>query len=143
MTWARWISSSATQVSLTLVILLFTIFLLGFIADPIINLYVDPMETIFASDFWEPNTLVDEFARERPTWLEHFVKGLASLGVLSFVKALLALSPWNWWNLRSSGLVSRGGRATGRNRAASISWLVVLIGVCSFLWVSIFGDRST
>jgi hypothetical protein len=135
MVWARWISSSFTQIGLTLGILLFTIFLLGFIADPIINLYVDPLETIFSSDLWEPTSVTDAYpVDQRTSWFEHFLKGLASLGVLSFVKVLLALSPWQWWNLRSSGLINSRGRSTGRSRLASLSWVVVVIGVCSFLW---------
>lgn len=139
MTWARWISSTFAQIGLTLGILLLTIFLLGFIADPIINLYVDPVDTIFSSDLWEPTSVADAYPVDQPTsWFEHFLKGLASLGVLSFVKVLLALSPWQWWNLRSSGLISSRGRSTGRSRLASLSWVVVVVGVCSFLWVSVF-----
>ena len=135
LTWARWISSSFAQFGLTLSILIFTVFLLGFVADPIINLYVDPMETIYYSEFWDP-TVSDVLPSDRgPSWFEHFFKGLGSLGVLSFIKALFALSPWQWWNLRNSGVVS-GGRNTGRSRAASVSWIVILIGVVTFLWVS-------
>jgi hypothetical protein len=123
-------------------ILLFTVFLLGFIADPIINLYVDPVETIVYKEYWEPSTVSGALPNEsRPSWAEHFVKGLASLGLLSFIKAILALSPWQWWNLRSSGVVS-SGRTTGRSRAASISWIVILIGVGTFLWAVWKGVRT-
>ncbi|GFF51050.1 E3 ubiquitin-protein ligase MARCH11 [Aspergillus udagawae] len=140
--WAHWISSAATQIVLTLSILLFTVFLLGFIADPIINLYVDPVETIVYKEYWEPSTVSGALPNEsRPSWAEHFVKGLASLGLLSFIKAILALSPWQWWNLRSSGVVS-SGRTTGRSRAASISWIVILIGVGTFLWAVWKGVRT-
>lgn len=135
LTWAHWISSPLTQMMLTLAILLFTIFLLGFIADPIINLYVDPVETIYFSEFWQPSPLSDELpSGSKAAWLEHLLKGLASLGVLSFIKVLFAVSPWQWWSLRSSGVVS-SGRSTGRSRVASVGWLVVLVGVGSFLWV--------
>lgn len=135
LTWAHWISSTWTQFTLTLGILLFTVFLLGFIADPIINLYVDPLETIYYTEFWEPSALADAMPPDRKTaWFEHLVKGLASLGVLSFVKVLFALSPWQWWSLRPSTVVS-SGRTTGRSRVASVGWLVILIGVGSFLWV--------
>lgn len=135
-TWARWISSTTTQIVFTLLVLFLTIFLLGFIADPIINLYIDPVDTIFGADIWEYNAILDESdLGERATWIEHFLKGLASLGVLSFIKALLALSPWHWFNPRSSGVIS-GGRNSGRSRVVSISWLVVLFGIGTFLWVS-------
>lgn len=131
--WARWISSSWLQLGLTISILWFSVFLLGFIADPLINLYVDPLETIYYTEFWEQNNWVGAVpADKRGTWLEHFVKGLATLGVLSFLKATLAASVWNLWNLRGSGFARRGG-ATGRSRVASFSWIVVLIGVGHFL----------
>lgn len=134
----RWISSKTTQIVLTASILLLTMFLLGFIADPIINLYVDPYDTISSAHFWEPVLEEDYLAEEATTsWIQHFIKGLASLGVLSFVKVLFALSPWQWWNLRSSGIVGGGRRATGRDRVSSISWIVIVIGVTTFLWVSL------
>ncbi|PGH29438.1 hypothetical protein GX50_07818 [[Emmonsia] crescens] len=147
MRWGRWITSTATQLVLTAVILLLAMFLLGFIADPIINLYIDPFDTIL-SRLYDPDATEKIFYPEEDvpgttTWTEHFFKGLASLGVLSFVKVIFALSPWQWWNLRNSGLV--GGRrpaATGRDRAASVSWIVLLIGVVTFLWAVYKGVRA-
>lgn len=136
-TWARWISSNATQIGLTLAILMFTVFLLGFIADPIINLYIEPLERIYPADVGEPDFLGELQTEGTSSWFQHFAKGLASLGFLSFIKVFFAMSPWQWGGLRSLGLVSSGGRSTGRNRVASISWAVILIGVCSFLWVSL------
>ncbi|KAB8234119.1 E3 ubiquitin-protein ligase MARCH [Aspergillus alliaceus] len=142
LTWARWISSTFAQLGLTLMILMFTVFTLGFVADPIINLYVDPMETIYYSEFWGSSTVSRVLPTEkRASWIEHFVKGLASLGVLSFIKAIFAMSPWHWWNFRSGGMIS-SGRTTGRSRAASISWVVILIGVLTFLWAVYKGVRS-
>ncbi|KAI9741252.1 MAG: hypothetical protein M1834_002968 [Cirrosporium novae-zelandiae] len=140
MQWGRWINSVATQLILTFSILLLAIFLLGFIADPIINLYLDPYDTISSFPFSKPTvsqkieTLLT--TDEETSWLEHFVKGLASLGLLSFVKVLLALSPWQFWNLRTSGVIGGNVRVgnNGRDRLASISWIVVMIGVGTFLW---------
>jgi hypothetical protein len=117
-------------------------FLLGFVADPIINLYLDPYTTVSSV----PLTKLGVISRqpivvnnEPSTWFEHFLKGLASLGLLSFVKVLWMLGPTSWWNLRGSGLIGGGGgRApggSGRDRLASISWIVVVIGVGTFLWV--------
>ncbi|KAK2756787.1 hypothetical protein FQN54_005233 [Arachnomyces sp. PD_36] len=141
--WGRWISSKSTQIFLTASILLLTMFLLGFIADPIINLYIDPYDTISSAQFWEPVIEEDYLAEEGNTsWVQHFIKGLASLGVLSFIKVLFALSPWQWWNLRSSGLVGGGRRTTGRDRVSSISWVVVVIGVTTFLWAVYKGVRA-
>lgn len=112
-------------------------FLMGFIADPIINLYVDPYRALSTGSLLEPTT-VENFATqyEKSTWFEHFVKGLASLGMLSFVKVLFALGPWQYWNLRSSGLLGTNrAHNNGRDRAASISWIVLAVGVGTFLWV--------
>ncbi|WEW57047.1 hypothetical protein PRK78_002506 [Emydomyces testavorans] len=137
-TWGRLISSTSSQMLLTVLILLLVMFVLGFIADPIINLYVDPYDTIASAAFWDEDAERNvTSAGKAATWAEHFMKGLASLGVLSFLKVVFALSPWQWWNLRNSGLLGGGGRragTTGRDRAASISWIVIVIGVATFLW---------
>jgi hypothetical protein len=73
--------------------MLTTIFILGFIADPIINLYLDPYDTITSI----PSGGFSEFhlEDEEATWAEHFLKGMASLGLLGFVKAFFAMSPWH------------------------------------------------
>ncbi|KAJ5953516.1 Zinc finger RING-CH-type [Penicillium verhagenii] len=125
LTWARWISSTATQLILTLAILILTIFLLGFVADPVIDLYVGAEE-----DFLEPT--------EDASWLDHFVKGLAALGLTSCLRALL-MSPSYW--IRGSGLL-RNRRSNGRNRAANLNWLVIMTGVVTFLWAVYKGVRS-
>lgn len=137
MAWGRWISSAATQVVLTLSIFVLALFILGFVADPIINLYVDPYSALASPSSLKTKiepVLTDDDA---VTWTEHFIKGLASLGLLGFVKVLFALSPWQWWNIRSSGIINAGGRSgnTGRDRLAGISWIVVAIGIGTFIWV--------
>lgn len=153
----QWITSPVTQVVLTVVALLLVMFLLGFVADPIISLYIDPFDTLLSGFFEEgeggpqddllPGGRRNVLARgvpaahladEEASWAEHFVKGLASLGVLSFAKVLLALSPWQWWNLRGAGLLGRSGSrpaATGRDRVSSVSWIVIAVGVVTFLVV--------
>ena len=137
MTWGRWISSTSTQIALTVTIFLLALFAMGFVADPIINFYAEPY-----SIFTSPSTLKTKIEPiftegDVPTWAEHFFKGLASLGLLGFVKVLVTLSPWNWLNVRGSGMMGGAGRSgnTGRDRLANISWIVVLVGVCTFLWV--------
>ncbi|KAI9823836.1 MAG: hypothetical protein M1819_001116 [Sarea resinae] len=119
-------------------------FILGFIADPIINLYVDPYTTISSASKSKLKVKVESPLPHESSWGEHFLKGLASLGLLGFVKVLLAMSPWQWWNMRNSGLLGGGRRAggTGRDRLGSISWIVVLIGVLTFLWGVYKGVRS-
>ncbi|KAJ6122639.1 Zinc finger RING-CH-type [Penicillium capsulatum] len=120
LTWARWISSAGTQILLTIGILLFTVFLLGFVADPIIDFYIGSLDVDL------------DMNEEETSWLEHFVKGMAALGFASFFRAIFSLHPF--LSFRSAGVVTPG-RSTGRNRAASISWLLIVLGVASFLWV--------
>jgi len=142
MRWGGWITSTLAQIALTLLILFTTVFVLGFVADPIINLYVDPVGTLTTNPFaTKLDFVIPGLKEEKPTWMEHILKGLTSLGLLSFVKVIFAMSPWQWYNLRNTGLLGggggRNGRAgTGRDRLESISWWLVTVGVITFLWVS-------
>ncbi|MCJ1407975.1 hypothetical protein MMC19_002047 [Ptychographa xylographoides] len=120
-------------------------FALGFVADPIINLYLDPYSTISSGSFSDLGIKIEPILTDDdvPGWAEHFLKGLASLGMLSFIKVLFA-SPWQWWNLRNSGIMS-GGRRTGtdgRDRLANTTWILILIGVGTFLWGVYKGVRA-
>ncbi|KAL8985337.1 MAG: hypothetical protein Q9205_000931 [Flavoplaca limonia] len=144
MQWGRWISSTVTQLTLTVSILLMTIFLAGFIGDVVINFYLDPYWFIstkpwaeFGAKF-EPIILDED---EPASWIEHFLKGFASVGLLGFAKVLFT-SPWHWWNLRGSGGGIRRAGSTGRERMAGINWLVVVIGVSTFLWAVYKGIRA-
>ncbi|KAL8695167.1 MAG: hypothetical protein Q9218_000335 [Villophora microphyllina] len=136
MEWGRWISSTATQITLTVAILFFTVFAAGFVGDVIINFYLDPYWFIssrplaeFGAKF-EP-IILDE--GEPSSWAEHFLKGFAGVGLIGFVKVLFT-SPWHWWNLRGSGGGVRRAGTSGRDRMAGINWLVVVIGVSTFLY---------
>jgi len=139
--WSNWLTSTTLQVAITAGIMFLTIFIFGFIADPIINLYLDPLDTVTTTVTRQklPTITLDE---EDASWGEHFVKGLASLGLLGFVKVFFAMSPWQWWNLRQGGVLGGGtrraarGRQGGRERLENISWTVVVIGVITFLFVS-------
>lgn len=135
--WSRLISSTFMQVLFTLGIFVTTVFVFGFIADPIINLYLDPYDTITGD---VPLYLDDE----DDSWAAHFLKGVASLGLVGVIQSFFAMGPWNWWNMRNTtgmlGRVVGGGggrrRGTGRDRMEDISWSLVLIGVFTFLYVS-------
>ncbi|THW97495.1 hypothetical protein D6D17_06974 [Aureobasidium pullulans] len=134
MTWAHWISGTAAQIMLTLTIFIIASFILGYVADPIINLYLDPYDTLAHGS--QPLTLTDEAS----TWSEHFVKGFASLGLVGFAKFLLTLSPWQMYNFRATGV--GGGRTTGRDRMAQISWFAVAVGIMTFTWAVWKGVRA-
>lgn len=148
LSWAQRLRSPVLALALTVSILLATIFLLGFVADPILGLWLDPVGTIAdtvasgsLSAAQERLEILDDDPDLDLGWAEHFLKGLFSLGLLGFAKAFLAMSPWQWWNLRTSGVIGgraarRGGGLTGRERMEGISLTLVLIGVFTFLWVS-------
>lgn len=140
--WARRLQSRVTQIALTASIFLVAIFLLGFFADSIFSVWNDPMGTIAdtvvgvmgdieATAPSKPKIVLDEDV----SWWEHFVKGFFSLGIIGFAKYLFTVTPWQWWNIRSSGImgpaVRRGG---GRARAENISWALVVIGALSFIY---------
>lgn len=139
LTWGSWISSTAAQVGLTLVIFLTAIFVLGFVADPIINLYLDPLEAI-ATRGGPTGSLIYE--DEAPSWAEHFVKGLASLGLLGFAKFILTLSPLNWFNMRGTGVYVGGRGNTGRERINQLSWIAIVVGIVTFLFAVWKGVRA-
>lgn len=132
MDWGRYISSRAAQLTLTVLILFVTVFVLGFIADPIINIWLDPYEVLTSGG------LTDPVVEDGESWYTHLLKGLASLGLLGTVKSLLATTPWQWLHIRNTGVLGGGRRgrgATGRDRIANISWWLVAFGVMTFLWV--------
>jgi hypothetical protein len=122
--------NSAAQVALTVLIMASMVFVLGFFADPILNLYFDPWGTLMPwsssgrSYYHEPVPEVD-------SWTEHFAKGFAGMGVLGFVKVLIT-SPLSYFRIGGGR-----GRATGRDRYEQVSWIIILIGVGTFLAVCI------
>jgi hypothetical protein len=139
MKWSRWISSTTAQIGLTVLILFTTVFILGFVADPIIGLYVDPLGTLTTNPLSSPVFDTPDLEDEGWTFGEHLMKGLASLGLLGVVKAFFAMGPWQWYNLRNTGLLNGGGGRrgrgnAGRDRLANISWSLVIIGVMTFLY---------
>jgi hypothetical protein len=143
LTWGRYISSTMSQIALTGLVFVVAMFLLGFVADPIINLYLDPVSTIATVGGPRGNLFFDE-DEEIGGWVEHFVKGLASLGLLGFAKFLLTLSPWHWFNMRGTGIaVGRGGTGqTGRERLQGLSWIAIVVGIVTFLFAVWKGVRA-
>lgn len=118
------------QVTITAAVLLLVMFLLGFVGDYILDLYLDPWNTL--SPFGERPDYSLYDPDTPPTWTEHFLKGLASLGILSFAR--IFLSPGRFVFRWGGGLGGRTAR-NGRERLEDISWILILIGVGTFLWV--------
>lgn len=137
LTWAAHVQSPVLTLLLTLAIFVVTTFLLGYAGDYILELYLDPLGTIAESVTKGGLKIEDEmdFHLDSDSWSLHFVKGLLSLGLLGFVKAFLAMTPWQWWNLRTSATVYGRAGATGRRRVENINLAFVVIGVFTFLWV--------
>jgi hypothetical protein len=121
----------AAQIALTVLIMTSMVFILGFFADPILNLYFDPWSTLMP---WAASSRSYHYEPEDETasWSEHFAKGFAGMGVLGFLKVIVT-SPLSYFRIGGGG---GRGRATGRDRYEQISWIIILIGVGTFLAVS-------
>ncbi|KAH7319657.1 hypothetical protein B0I35DRAFT_429523 [Stachybotrys elegans] len=119
---------------ISLAVLVICTFAFGFIADPILDLWFDPVGTL--SDT-VTSVITDIEAMNPPkyqyssTWGEHFLKGFFSLGLVGLFKSMLAMGPLHWFNVRI-GLGS-GRRGTGRARVDNINLAYVLIGAFTFL----------
>jgi hypothetical protein len=113
------------------------LFFLGFAADPLISLWVDPVGSItdaITDVFTDIEGLAPATTRDEPWSLtSHFSKGFLSLGVLGFVKTLLA-SPVYWIRWGLGGFGTR--RRRGRERIDDISLYYVIIGLFAFMAVS-------
>ncbi|POS74066.1 RING finger domain-containing protein [Diaporthe helianthi] len=131
--WSRWLNSGILRAFLTATIMAFALFLLGFVADPIINIWMDPAGAVVdvvrgGLDGFED--ILEYYPDDEPdTWFVHFSKGLLSLGLVGLVKVFLGLGPLHWFNIRLGG--TRRGR--GRDRLENVSWLLVAVGVATFM----------
>ena len=135
--WASILSSRWSQLALTLVALIVSLFILGFIADPILDMWFDPVGSIadtVSSVVSDPDAVHIPPSYEEPsTWLEHFTKGFFSLGLIGAIKSFVAMGPWHWMNFRSGGLFGSGRRrGSGRGRMDNFNIMFVLIGAFTF-----------
>jgi hypothetical protein len=94
-------------------------------------MYVDPWSYLTP---WASSRPQYYFEDDEPAgWVEHFLKGFTGMGVIGFLKILLA-SPLRYFRF---GGGTRGGGNTGRDRYEQVSWIIILIGVSTFLVVCI------
>ncbi|KAK5072922.1 hypothetical protein LTR64_000668 [Lithohypha guttulata] len=135
---------------LTVLFMLFVVFALGFVADPIINIYLDPYDSVVGhesiSDIWDELDIVGPARGRVPPWMAHFSKGFISMGLLGFVKTVI-LNPFHWINFRTGTSWTNMRHNTGRSRAVNISWIAVAIGVASafvffYRWVQAFVQKT-
>lgn len=138
LTLQKYLGSKPVSGALTIIVMILVMFLLGFIADPILNLYTDPYDTIMRhEDLWE-RVEVKQVKAVNSGWGQHFIKGLVSMGVLSFARSML-LNPFHWINLRNTGFFGGGrvtGRSTtGRDRALNVSWIMIAFGIVTAFYL--------
>lgn len=139
--WAGWISNRLTRALATFLVFTLSVWVLGFVADPILNLWLDPLGTVAGTviDVVGDDELHEIFAMQEELpggWWEHFMKGFFSLGILGFVKTIIAAGPWYWFNFRTGGGLGGRQRGGGRERLENINWVLIVIGVFTFLGVS-------
>ncbi|KAK8087026.1 hypothetical protein PG994_002000 [Apiospora phragmitis] len=128
MTWAKRLRSPILAFVLAVSIVMFSIFLLGFVADPIISLWLDPVSTVGEGIGFFESDVEDEFPLgdlDEKGWSVHFVKGMFSSACLGVI---------------GGGARRRGG--TGRDRMENINLYLVLIGVFTFFWAVWTGTRK-
>ncbi|CAK7267452.1 hypothetical protein SEPCBS119000_002561 [Sporothrix epigloea] len=157
LSWGKLVSNKITRACLTLLLFCLTIFVLGFVADPLMDLWTDPtglildtfldLDDLDASedflvqvhDAWHggsSGSVVGDFV-EPASWWEHFAKGFFSLGIVGMVKTFFVISPFTWMNLRSIGLGRRRRRVGGGSgRYDSMGWVFVFVGAFTFLVAS-------
>ncbi|OIW27397.1 hypothetical protein CONLIGDRAFT_682454 [Coniochaeta ligniaria NRRL 30616] len=143
----KWLTSWLARAVLTVTIMAVAVFVLGFVADPIINLWIDPVGTVadsIADVIHDVEGLAPTYDDEPFTWAGHFMKGVLSLGLLGFLKTFLGMGPFYWfrWGTNFGG----GRRNTGRDRAQQINWAFIVIGIITFMgatWklVNLFSAR--
>jgi hypothetical protein len=134
--WANRIRSPLLAFFLAILIVILCVFLLGFIADPILDVWLGPVGDFVLQDVdYEDDLGLADL--DEDSWNYHFMKGLFSFGLLGFVKTFLAMGPWQWWNLRAHGIGGNRRRGTGRDRVNDMSLYMVAIGAMTFFWVSL------
>ncbi|KAJ6260315.1 E3 ubiquitin-protein ligase [Drechslerella dactyloides] len=144
---AQVIASAAVQIGITALIFLITVYVLGFIADPIINLYINPWYAVDGGNFSfsvngftvygptmrsraAPNPVAAQ-AQGKVGLLEHMVRGMSALGLIGFAK-LLVFSH-NWLRYIFGGAPGVAQRQNGRDRLGQLSWIIIIWGVVNFL----------
>lgn len=135
LTWGRWASSKLVRAGVTLLIMVLSVFLLGFVADPIIRLGssgpISFLADLTTDVFDEFEELGDWLPDEQPdTWSWHFTRGFMALGFTGLLKSFITLRPWQWWHIRVGG---GARRARGRDRFDNINMAMVLLGVATFM----------
>ncbi|CAG8976183.1 hypothetical protein HYALB_00009496 [Hymenoscyphus albidus] len=132
MLWGNFIKGKAIQLSIVALIMTGLICAMGFFASPVINQWLEPrdLEKLIGSDSSSQvkaltGTPVEQNLAESSSLVLHFIKGFASLGVLGFLRAIMWLSPFPWFNLRADALA--GGRQRRVRNSTTFQLYLVLV----------------
>ncbi|KAK6359481.1 hypothetical protein TWF696_000637 [Orbilia brochopaga] len=143
---AQVIASATVQIGITALIFLVTVYVLGFVADPIINFYINPLYAVDGGNFsFSVNgfTVVGPKMQARTAaaaaaaadgkvgLLEHMVRGMSALGLIGFAKVLVFSHNWIRYIFGGPPGVQR--RQDGRDRINQLSWIIIIWGVVNFL----------
>ncbi|EGX48034.1 hypothetical protein AOL_s00081g361 [Orbilia oligospora ATCC 24927] len=141
---AQMMASTVLVGSITALILLITVYILGFVADPIINLYINPWYAVDGGNF---SFTINGFTVYGPALhntprsppiprsavgvgiVEHMVRGLSALGLIGFGKVLIFSHHWIRYIFGGPGV----RRGDGRDRLGQLSWIIIIWGVVNFL----------
>ncbi|KAF3189356.1 hypothetical protein TWF225_003087 [Orbilia oligospora] len=141
---AQMMASTVLVGSITALILLITVYILGFVADPIINLYINPWYAVDGGSF---SFTINGFTVYGPALhntprsppiprsavgvgiVEHMVRGLSALGLIGFGKVLIFSHHWIRYVFGGPGV----RRGDGRDRMGQLSWIIIIWGVVNFL----------
>ncbi|KAK6345425.1 hypothetical protein TWF718_007341 [Orbilia javanica] len=141
---AQMMASTILVASITTLILLITVYILGFVADPIINLYINPWYAVEGGNF---SFTINGFTVYGPALhntprspplprsadgvgiVEHMARGLSALGLIGFGKVLIFSHHWIRYIFGGPGV----RRGDGRDRMGQLSWVIIIWGVINFL----------
>jgi hypothetical protein len=135
--YGRWLGSWWTRAALTVMVMVVSLFILGFVADPIISLWLDPVGSVtdaITGVFTDVEGLEPLAVNDRPFSLNaHLAKGFVTLGLVGFVKTVIA-SPIYWvrWGLGGLG----GRRRRGRRDIDDLNWYYIGMGLLTLVAVS-------
>ncbi|KAK6504900.1 hypothetical protein TWF481_006834 [Arthrobotrys musiformis] len=141
---AQAVGSTVLVALITALILLITVYILGFVADPIINLYINPWYAVEGGNlsftingFTVYGPAVHNSPRSPPVpraavgvgIVEHMARGLSALGLIGFGKVLIFSHHWIRYIFGGPGV----RRGDGRDRMGQLSWIIIIWGVINFL----------
>ncbi|KAK4228030.1 hypothetical protein QBC38DRAFT_389832 [Podospora fimiseda] len=132
--WSHWLKSKAMRATLTFLVMVATIFVLGFFGEIFIRWIREAPGLIYDEYYLEDEAAPVEipgFEGVSPDgWIYHFFKGFISLGVIGFLKGVIS-APMFWHRF--------GGGRRRRRRENTLEWYsyaVIVLGVFTFMFAT-------